>query len=130
MSRGGVRIYHTSQSFNTSNSHIIKADPHLMSEMDNNSSSVGYYISDGIMLTDGTMLSDEKCHLALSPNDDGDSCSGGDLEELNTRELAQRISQELKRYSIPQAIFAQRVLCRYEIFNLKKNLKIFSTNFL
>lgn len=26
--------------------------------------------------------------------------------------LAQHISQELKRYSIPQAIFAQRVLCR------------------
>ncbi|VDN33951.1 unnamed protein product [Gongylonema pulchrum] len=39
--------------------------------------------------------------------------SGSDLEELNTKELAQRISAELKRYSIPQAIFAQRVLCRF-----------------
>lgn len=35
-----------------------------------------------------------------------------DVEEINTKELAQRISAELKRYSIPQAIFAQRVLCR------------------
>ncbi|CAD5227121.1 unnamed protein product [Bursaphelenchus xylophilus] len=38
--------------------------------------------------------------------------NGVDGEELNTRELAQRISSELKRYSIPQAVFAQRVLCR------------------
>lgn len=38
--------------------------------------------------------------------------SSGDLEELNTRELAQKISSELKRFSIPQAIFAQKVLCR------------------
>uniref|UniRef100_A0AC35G552 CUT domain-containing protein n=1 Tax=Panagrolaimus sp. PS1159 TaxID=55785 RepID=A0AC35G552_9BILA len=46
----------------------------------------------------------------LSNNESPDS--NDDLEELNTRELAQRISSELKRYSIPQAIFAQRVLCR------------------
>uniref|UniRef100_UPI00398EE973 hepatocyte nuclear factor 6-like n=1 Tax=Pristiophorus japonicus TaxID=55135 RepID=UPI00398EE973 len=36
----------------------------------------------------------------------------GQLEEINTKEVAQRIMTELKRYSIPQAIFAQRVLCR------------------
>lgn len=45
----------------------------------------------------------------------GGSVDGEDLddgEELNTKDLAQRISAELKRYSIPQAIFAQRVLCR------------------
>ena len=35
-----------------------------------------------------------------------------ELEEINTRDLAQKISSELKRYSIPQAVFAQRVLCR------------------
>lgn len=35
-----------------------------------------------------------------------------ELEEINTRDLAQRISAELKRYSIPQAVFAQKVLCR------------------
>uniref|UniRef100_H3CC51 One cut homeobox 2 n=1 Tax=Tetraodon nigroviridis TaxID=99883 RepID=H3CC51_TETNG len=38
--------------------------------------------------------------------------SSGQLEEINTKEVAQRITAELKRYSIPQAIFAQRVLCR------------------
>lgn len=48
--------------------------------------------------------------VASGPPDSPDS--GSDLEELNTKELAQRISAELKRYSIPQAIFAQRVLCR------------------
>ncbi|CAF90521.1 unnamed protein product, partial [Tetraodon nigroviridis] len=34
--------------------------------------------------------------------------SSGQLEEINTKEVAQRITAELKRYSIPQAIFAQR----------------------
>ncbi|KPP77815.1 hepatocyte nuclear factor 6-like [Scleropages formosus] len=38
--------------------------------------------------------------------------SGGTGEEINTKEVAQRIITELKRYSIPQAIFAERVLCR------------------
>ncbi|XP_061632905.1 one cut domain, family member, like [Phyllopteryx taeniolatus] len=37
---------------------------------------------------------------------------GGGGEEINTRDVAQRIITELKRYSIPQAIFAERVLCR------------------
>ncbi|XP_010903879.2 one cut domain, family member, like [Esox lucius] len=37
---------------------------------------------------------------------------GGAGEEINTRDVAQRIITELKRYSIPQAIFAERVLCR------------------
>lgn len=43
----------------------------------------------------------------------GSPDSGSDMDELNTKDLAQRISAELKRYSIPQAIFAQRVLCRF-----------------
>jgi hypothetical protein len=43
------------------------------------------------------------------------SLSSNDVEEINTKELAQRISAELKRYSIPQAIFAQRVLCRSQV---------------
>lgn len=39
--------------------------------------------------------------------------NSGQMEEINTKEVAQRITTELKRYSIPQAIFfAQRVLCR------------------
>ena len=33
-----------------------------------------------------------------------------DTEEINTREVAQKIASELKRYSIPQAVFAQQVL--------------------
>ncbi|XP_014017859.1 hepatocyte nuclear factor 6 [Salmo salar] len=37
---------------------------------------------------------------------------GGAGEEIDTRDVAQRIITELKRYSIPQAIFAERVLCR------------------
>ncbi|CAD7001088.1 unnamed protein product [Ceratitis capitata] len=50
------------------------------------------------------------------------------LEEINTKELAQRISAELKRYSIPQAIFAQRVLCRSQgtLSDLLRNPKPWS----
>lgn len=44
------------------------------------------------------------------------SVGTSEIEELNTKDLAQCISQELKRYSIPQAIFAQRVLCRFILF--------------
>ncbi|XP_028646962.1 one cut domain, family member, like [Erpetoichthys calabaricus] len=44
----------------------------------------------------------------LSPVSQGD----GMAEEINTKEVAQRIITELKRYSIPQAIFAERILCR------------------
>ncbi|XP_030641500.1 one cut domain, family member, like [Chanos chanos] len=40
------------------------------------------------------------------------SGGGGAGEEINTKDVAQRIITELKRYSIPQAIFAERVLCR------------------
>uniref|UniRef100_A0A0K0DFD3 CUT domain-containing protein n=1 Tax=Angiostrongylus cantonensis TaxID=6313 RepID=A0A0K0DFD3_ANGCA len=51
-----------------------------------------------------------------SPTTNGQESLDGDEEddgeELNTKDLAQRISAELKRYSIPQAIFAQKILCR------------------
>ncbi|XP_052065468.1 one cut domain family member 2-like isoform X1 [Mytilus californianus] len=51
-----------------------------------------------------------------------------ELEEINTKELAQRISSELKRYSIPQAVFAQRVLCRSQgtLSDLLRNPKPWS----
>ncbi|XP_076307453.1 uncharacterized protein LOC143223398 isoform X2 [Tachypleus tridentatus] len=51
-----------------------------------------------------------------------------DVEEINTKEVAQRISAELKRYSIPQAIFAQRVLCRSQgtLSDLLRNPKPWS----
>jgi len=74
----------------------------------------------------------------LSP---GSSASGGctrpvvplsptpqDMEEINTKELAQQISAELKRYSIPQAIFAHSVLCRSQgtLSDLLRNPKPWS----
>ncbi|NWJ11595.1 ONEC2 protein, partial [Crypturellus undulatus] len=48
--------------------------------------------------------------------------------EINTKEVAQRITAELKRYSIPQAIFAQRVLCRSQgtLSDLLRNPKPWS----
>merc|ERR550532_3305017 len=61
-----------------------------------------------------------------SPN--STTSSNGEIEEINTKELAQRISAELKRYSIPQAIFAQRVLCRSQgtLSDLLRNPKPWS----
>ena len=58
----------------------------------------------------------------------GHNGSGGETEEINTKDLAQRISAELKRYSIPQAIFAQRVLCRSQgtLSDLLRNPKPWS----
>ncbi|XP_029437591.1 hepatocyte nuclear factor 6-like [Rhinatrema bivittatum] len=52
----------------------------------------------------------------------------GQLEEINTKEVAQRIIAELKRYSIPQAIFAERVLCRSQgtLSDLLRNPKPWS----
>lgn len=51
-----------------------------------------------------------------------------EIEEINTKVLAQRISTELKRYSIPQAVFAQRVLCRSQgtLSDLLRNPKPWS----
>ncbi|KFO28888.1 One cut domain family member 2 [Fukomys damarensis] len=57
-------------------------------------------------------------------------CRGasGNLTEINTKEVAQRITAELKRYSIPQAIFAQRILCRSQgtLSDLLRNPKPWS----
>ncbi|KAK4472741.1 hypothetical protein MN116_003965 [Schistosoma mekongi] len=51
-----------------------------------------------------------------------------EMEEINTKVLAQRISSELKRYSIPQAVFAQRILCRSQgtLSDLLRNPKPWS----
>ncbi|GLG93631.1 Uncharacterized protein GBIM_00987 [Gryllus bimaculatus] len=58
----------------------------------------------------------------------GTGAGASEVEEINTKELAQRISAELKRYSIPQAIFAQRVLCRSQgtLSDLLRNPKPWS----
>ena len=62
----------------------------------------------------------------MSPDSQGGSKH--ELEEINTKELAQKISSELKRYSIPQAVFAQRVLCRSQgtLSDLLRNPKPWS----
>jgi len=51
-----------------------------------------------------------------------------DMEEINTKDLAHKVSTELKRYSIPQAVFAQRVLCRSQgtLSDLLRNPKPWS----
>ena len=54
-----------------------------------------------------TVVAQENCDLNRN--------NGGNGEEVNTKEVAQQITAELKRYSIPQAIFAQRVLCRSQV---------------
>lgn len=49
-------------------------------------------------------------------------------EEISTREVALRVSSELKRYSIPQAVFAQRILGRSQgtLSDLLRNPKPWS----
>ncbi len=56
------------------------------------------------------------------------SPTNAQMEEINTKDLAHRVSSELKRYSIPQAIFAQRVLCRSQgtLSDLLRNPKPWS----
>ncbi|XP_066504399.1 one cut domain family member 3 [Hoplias malabaricus] len=58
----------------------------------------------------------------------GGGGGGGAAEEINTKEVAQRITAELKRYSIPQAIFAQRILSRSQgtLSDLLRNPKPWS----
>ena len=67
-------------------------------------------------------------HSAALKSPNSTTSSNGEIEEINTKELAQRISAELKRYSIPQAIFAQRVLCRSQgtLSDLLRNPKPWS----
>lgn len=75
-----------------------------------------------------------KISISASPKNGGGGSSSRtsgnstDMEEINTKDLAQRISAELKRYSIPQAIFAQRVLCRSQgtLSDLLRNPKPWS----
>ncbi|VDL19276.1 unnamed protein product [Hymenolepis diminuta] len=60
---------------------------------------------------------------------DRDTMSPGiDCPEINTRDLAQQISNELKRHSIPQAVFAQKILHRSQgtLSDLLRNPKPWS----
>ncbi|XP_037537645.1 hepatocyte nuclear factor 6 [Nematolebias whitei] len=72
------------------------------------------------------MLADRERH----GHGGGQGVSGSNIqaEEINTKEVAQRITAELKRYSIPQAIFAQRILSRSQgtLSDLLRNPKPWS----
>ncbi|KAM6948931.1 hepatocyte nuclear factor 6-like [Aplochiton taeniatus] len=70
------------------------------------------------------MLGERERHCAGASQ----GASGTQAEEINTKEVAQRITAELKRYSIPQAIFAQRILCRSQgtLSDLLRNPKPWS----
>ena len=77
----------------------------------------------------GTIGTSSKQLNSVSQTSSSASNNGSDdIEEINTKDLAQRISAELKRYSIPQAIFAQRVLCRSQgtLSDLLRNPKPWS----
>jgi len=60
--------------------------------------------------------------------DDSSSTPTEGNEEINTRDVALRVSNELKKYSIPQAVFAQRVLGRSQgtLSDLLRNPKPWS----
>ncbi|CDS42928.1 Homeodomain protein CUT [Echinococcus multilocularis] len=64
----------------------------------------------------------------LSDADRETMSPGIDCTEINTRELALQISSELKRYSIPQAVFAQKILHRSQgtLSDLLRNPKPWS----
>ncbi|XP_037627274.1 hepatocyte nuclear factor 6 [Sebastes umbrosus] len=74
----------------------------------------------------GSMLSDRDRQTVVGGGQGGGG--SGQVEEINTKEVAQRITAELKRYSIPQAIFAQRILCRSQgtLSDLLRNPKPWS----
>ncbi|XP_026889052.2 hepatocyte nuclear factor 6 [Electrophorus electricus] len=70
----------------------------------------------------------EQNHSSVPGSQVNAGSNSGQMEEVNTKEVAQRITTELKRYSIPQAIFAQRVLCRSQgtLSDLLRNPKPWS----
>ncbi|XP_052798900.1 homeobox protein onecut-like isoform X8 [Mya arenaria] len=86
--------------------------------------------SNGLHLSPSTGMESTSPHSmhSGSPQHQGMDQNGKEVEEINTKELAQRISSELKRYSIPQAVFAQRVLCRSQgtLSDLLRNPKPWS----
>lgn len=75
--------------------------------------------------SNGSILGDRDRQASSSASQAG---ANGQVEEINTKEVAQRITAELKRYSIPQAIFAQRILCRSQgtLSDLLRNPKPWS----
>jgi len=70
----------------------------------------------------------QSIHMQTRADRHMDSVKSEPMDEINTKDLAQKISSELKRYSIPQAVFAQRVLCRSQgtLSDLLRNPKPWS----
>jgi hypothetical protein len=105
--------------------------PHMPGVHGGGQASAGGRDSCASKRSDASHQSHDQCSLSDGGGDGGNDENGSvgsDMEELNTKELAQRISAELKRYSIPQAIFAQRVLCRSQgtLSDLLRNPKPWS----
>ncbi|GAA6110112.1 hepatocyte nuclear factor 6 [Tachysurus ichikawai] len=75
--------------------------------------------------SNGSMLSERDRHEAGGTQQ---AVASSQTDEINTKEVAQRITAELKRYSIPQAIFAQRILSRSQgtLSDLLRNPKPWS----
>ncbi|TTK63269.1 One cut domain family member 2 [Bagarius yarrelli] len=76
-------------------------------------------------LHSGSFLAEHDRHEAGGTQQEGRSSQA---EEINTKEVAHRITAELKRYSIPQAIFAHRILSRSQgtLSDLLRNPKPWS----
>ena len=69
--------------------------------------------------------------IQMPPRRDVTSCAQQpepETDEINTRAVAARVAAELKRYSVPQAVFAQLVLCRSQgtLSDLLRNPKPWS----
>ncbi|EGT51202.1 hypothetical protein CAEBREN_28920 [Caenorhabditis brenneri] len=118
-SNHGTDIHHpfstsSFDSFDVSDSSTTNTTPTIMTSTDKFLAS--------IQEADSTTRSSKGCSPLMIRSDDD---SG---EELNTKELALQIASELKRYSIPQAIFAERVLCRSQgtLSDLLRNPKPWS----
>ncbi|XP_031804156.1 one cut domain family member 3 [Sarcophilus harrisii] len=88
----------------------------------------GHHAGPGGSASGGGGLLAERERQAAAAASGSQAGSSGQVEEINTKEVAQRITAELKRYSIPQAIFAQRILCRSQgtLSDLLRNPKPWS----
>ncbi|CAI2352191.1 unnamed protein product [Caenorhabditis sp. 36 PRJEB53466] len=119
-SNHGTDLHHAFSATSTFDSFDIKTEEHHEAR----------YVAPMISEADSTTKSPKRASPAAlmrgSSEEEGGEVEEG--EELNTKELALQIAGELKRYSIPQAIFAERVLCRSQgtLSDLLRNPKPWS----
>jgi hypothetical protein len=73
-------------------------------------------------------LSSNPASAELRQNSSSGSSVEPEMDEINTRQVAARVAAELKRYSVPQAVFAHLVLCRSQgtLSDLLRNPKPWS----